>query len=65
MENILAKLDHSLLNDHDCFAEENPTSENIAQYLYVQFKSRLTEQNCQVADVEVWESDRSSMVYFE
>jgi len=53
------------LNDHDCFAEENPTSENIAQYLYVQFKSRLTEQNCQVADVEVWESDRSSMVYFE
>lgn len=65
MENILARLDHSLLNDHDCFAEENPTSENIAQYLYVQFKSRLTEQNCQVADVEVWESDRSSMVYFE
>ncbi len=65
MENILAKLDHSLLNDHDCFSEENPTSENIAQYLYVQFKSRLTEQNCQVADVEVWESDRSSMVYFE
>lgn len=65
LENTIDKLDHTMLNDLDCFEDMNPTSENIAKYLYHKIGEQLQAYQCRVADVEVWESDRSSMIYFE
>jgi 6-pyruvoyltetrahydropterin/6-carboxytetrahydropterin synthase len=65
LESTIDKLDHTMLNDLDCFEGMNPTSENIARYLYHKIGEQLHDYACRVADVEVWESDRSSMIYFE
>lgn len=62
---IIDKLDHNYLNDLDCFVGENPTSENIAKYFYNELAKNIHVDGCQIADVEVWESDKSSMIYFQ
>ena len=65
LNDIMEVLDHSYLNDLEPFKKENPTSENIAKYIYKEMKTKITVEGCKIADVEVWESERSSMVYFE
>ncbi|MDY6915788.1 MAG: 6-carboxytetrahydropterin synthase QueD [Candidatus Cloacimonadota bacterium] len=62
---IMDKLDHTMLNELEYFAESNPTSENISKFIFKQISKAINNENCQVADVEVWESEKSSMVYFE
>jgi len=41
LEGILEKLDHKYLNEILPFDKENPSSENIARYIFNQFKKRL------------------------
>lgn len=65
LNQIIGKLDHVFLNDLSIFSELNPTSENIAQFIFLQMKELTTQKNCQIKDVEVWESDKSSIVYCE
>ena len=62
---IMDKLDHNMLNELEHFATNNPTSENISKFIYKEMSKALNDANCQVADVEVWESEKSSMIYFE
>jgi len=62
---IMNKLDHTMLNELEHFATKNPTSENIAKFMYKEMSNALNDANCQIADVEVWESEKSSMIYFE
>ena len=62
---LIEKLDHSYLNELECFKNINPTSENIAKYLFDELSKKLNAEFIRVAEVEIWESDRSSMVYFE
>ncbi len=61
----IAQLDHSLLNDHPFFQQENPTSENIARYIYGQITQMLAHMPVAVASVRVWESATSSATYTE
>jgi len=65
LNDILTMLDHTYLNDLEFFKENNPTSENIAKFIYHEMKKRITVQDCSMAEVEVWESDITSMLYFE
>ena len=65
LNEIMEALDHTYLNDLTIFQGENPTSENIAKFIYGEFKKKLNEKNGKIAEVEVWESDRTSMTYFE
>ncbi len=65
LNKIIDRLDHHFLNDLDCFKGENPTSENIAKYFYKEMQANIDVEGCRIADVEVWESDKSSMIYFE
>ncbi|MDO9577650.1 MAG: 6-carboxytetrahydropterin synthase QueD [Candidatus Cloacimonadales bacterium] len=62
---LIDTLDHSYLNELPCFENVNPTSENIAKYIYDKIKNEINVNGCRVVEVEVWESDKSSMVYFE
>ena len=57
--NILDKLDHKYLNDIAYFKKNNPTSENIAKYIY----DRLREQKLKVSSVIVWESEKCCATY--
>lgn len=61
----MEKLDHKYLNELECFEGDNPTSENIARYLYYQLGRELNSETVKVSEVEIWESDRSSLIYFE
>jgi len=65
LNEIIQKLDHTYLNELTIFEGKNPTSENIAKFIFDEFKDKLNNENGKVAEVEVWESDRTSMTYFE
>ena len=57
--NVLDKLDHKYLNEIVYFKKANPTSENIARYIY----DKLKRQGVRVKSVTVWESENSSATY--
>lgn len=65
LKDILGELDHKLLNQEVVFFKKNnPTSEHIASYLFVELKKRLTsKKSIIVHSVEVWETDRCSALY--
>jgi 6-pyruvoyltetrahydropterin/6-carboxytetrahydropterin synthase len=65
LNEIMDSLDHTYLNELTVFEGRNPTSENIAKFIFDEFKKKLDKQNAKVAKVEVWESDKTSMTYFE
>lgn len=52
-------LDHSYLNEHAAFKKTNPTSENIAAYIY----GRIRRDNANIHSVSVWENERSCATY--
>lgn len=63
---IVSQLDHKFLNDIYPFTEINPSSENIAFWIYKSLKDRLTDYpNIKVSAVTVWESDTASATYYE
>lgn len=62
---IISPLDHSFLNDVFPFTEKNPSSENIAKWVYDSVKKKVNNDNINVAAVTVWESDTTSVSYYE
>lgn len=65
LHEIMLMLDHTYLNDLEHFKEVNPTSENIAKFIFEEMKKKINVPDCKMAEVEVWESDITSMIYFE
>jgi 6-pyruvoyltetrahydropterin/6-carboxytetrahydropterin synthase len=61
----ISPLDHSFLNDVFPFTEINPSSENIAKWIYDTIRKKMLEKNCSVSSVTVWENDTSSATYYE
>lgn len=63
LKEILDTLDHKYLNEQvSFFVENNPTSENIARYIYMNLKDTfgaLTDR------VVVWETDIQAAEYWE
>ncbi len=64
-DRVIDAFDHQYLNDLDAFAEVNPTSENLARYIYNQVAEGLANQPGSVKRVKVWESDSSVATYQE
>ena len=63
---ILDVLDHQNLNDIDYFKKFNPSSENIAYYIYLQLsKDSAITQKVTLKQINVWENDRSCASYYE
>lgn len=61
---VLKKLDHKHINEVECFTEINPSSENIAMFIYRQIKPNLP-QNIRLAEVSVSEKNSSKATYWE
>ena len=61
LNNILDKLDHKYLNQIKPFDKINPTSENIARFIYEALKAKVTG----LKSVTVWENSTSSATYYE
>lgn len=62
----VSQLDHKFLNDIPPFTEKNPSSENIAKWIFDSIKERLNDYpGIVVSSVTVWESDTASATYYE
>ncbi len=57
---LLEELDHKYLNNISYFKKVNPTSENIAKYIFEKLKLEITD----IKSVTVWESANSSATYY-
>ncbi len=62
---VVSPLDHAFLNDIFPFTEKNPSSENIAKWIYDSMGKRINDDNLRVSAVTVWESDTASASYYE
>ena len=63
LKNIIFRLDHANLNEISYFKKFNPTSENIAKYIFDKLQLQVTRFKLEIAEVAVWESDTSKAVY--
>ena len=61
---IIARLDHKNLNEVEYFTFTNPTSENLARYIYHEVAQNIPEY-ISVKSIQVWESDTASVTYSE
>ena len=61
---ILAELDHHYLNDLPFFQNQNPSSENIARYIFERMSERINTDHLWVQRVATWESSNACATYF-
>lgn len=59
----LEQLDHQFLNDLEPFRTKNPSSENIARFLFDALSDDLNRPGLRVTRVAAWESDSACAVY--
>jgi 6-pyruvoyltetrahydropterin/6-carboxytetrahydropterin synthase len=62
-DRILEELDHSFLNELPQFKDQNPSSENIAAYIFEKLGSTLNDNQIKVTKVTAWESDSARASY--
>jgi 6-pyruvoyltetrahydropterin/6-carboxytetrahydropterin synthase len=63
LNDILARFDHTCLNDVPPFDKINPSSENIASTIYNELKPKLTGTPVPLSAIEVWESPQTRVTY--
>ena len=61
LREITEALDHSYLNDLRFFKKVNPTSENIARFIYERLKKKVRN----IKSIAVWENENSCAIYSE
>jgi len=64
LEECLEQFDHQLINENPPFDRMNPTSENLARFIFGWLKERLP-QKVSVSKVQVYETDKLSVSYSE
>lgn len=62
---IIDDLDHRDLNEHPAFAAINPSSENIARYIFQELKKSLLSEHYRPYKVTVLETDTCGVTYRE
>ena len=62
---VLDELDHKFLNELEPFKKENPSSENIARYIYESISHTLNNDAIRISKVSAWESDTACATYME
>jgi 6-pyruvoyltetrahydropterin/6-carboxytetrahydropterin synthase len=62
---VVSALDHNILNEIFPFTEKNPSSENIAKWVYDSLRKKIQNEAIQLSAVTVWESENASATYYE
>jgi 6-pyruvoyltetrahydropterin/6-carboxytetrahydropterin synthase len=63
LREILARFDHTCLNDISPLDKIGPSSENIAATIYSALEPRFSRSAVKLLNVEVWESPTTGVVY--
>ncbi|MFH1360903.1 MAG: 6-carboxytetrahydropterin synthase QueD [Candidatus Omnitrophota bacterium] len=62
LDTFLDQLDHSYLNDLPFFKTKNPSTENIAKFIFEGLAKQF--RPLRLKQVTVWESDRAGLTYY-
>jgi 6-pyruvoyltetrahydropterin/6-carboxytetrahydropterin synthase len=62
-DEVLEQLDHKYLNEIEYFKSINPSSEQLARFLYDRISEKSRQMNVTLSHVTVWESDNSRVSY--
>ncbi len=65
IKSLLNNLDHFNLNELPAFQEINPTSENIARFIYKELSRRLNTGDIIISKVKVCETPGAGAFYWE
>jgi 6-pyruvoyltetrahydropterin/6-carboxytetrahydropterin synthase len=65
LRQVLASLDHQDLNEHPAFLQHNPSSENLAAYLYRELAPLMLARGVRLCSVSVSENPSQSAAYYE
>jgi 6-pyruvoyltetrahydropterin/6-carboxytetrahydropterin synthase len=63
LDDILARFDHTCINDVPPFDKINASSENVAATIYGELQRKLAEAPLSVSGIEVWESPQTGVIY--
>ncbi len=61
--NVLKTLDHTFLNDLPYFKKREPSSENIAKYIFDRLQPEARKRKVMLKKVTAWESETASATY--
>ena len=64
VDSVLKSMDHTYLNDLPSFSGKEPSSENIAKYIFDRMKTELKGHSVILKKVAAWESETSRVTYF-
>ena len=64
LRSVVKPMDHVNLNEFPPFDEENPSAENLAQYIATKVAACWKEEGVQIASVAVWETAATGARYF-
>jgi 6-pyruvoyltetrahydropterin/6-carboxytetrahydropterin synthase len=59
---VTGELDHRLINEHEAFKDRNPSTENIARFIYEGLEAGVGGR-ARLSHVTVWETDGASITY--
>ena len=62
---VLKNLDHNYLNNIPFFRKANPTSENIAFFIFKKLRSIFKNTKIKIGKVIVWENSKQAATYSE
>jgi 6-pyruvoyltetrahydropterin/6-carboxytetrahydropterin synthase len=65
VQSVISHLDHANLNELAPFREINPTSENIAKFLYQELGNQLNSDGVTISKVKVAETPDAGTFYWE
>ncbi|ACI21986.1 MULTISPECIES: 6-carboxytetrahydropterin synthase QueD [Thermodesulfovibrio] len=65
VDEVVSQLDHTFINQIPPFTQLNPSSENIARWIYMSLKDKFNTTLVRLYSVTVWESDYASATYME
>ena len=60
---VMEELDHCDLNNLPSFLDQNPSSENLALYIFQQLKPELSSERYQLYSVMVGETENTGVTY--
>ncbi len=63
LNSIIKTLDHKYLNELKPFKNTNPTSENIAKYIFENISKLINKKQVKLESISVWETDTSCATY--
>ena len=63
-KHVVDRLDHENINEVPPFDSQNPTAENLAQYIYREVQKELPN-DVRLGEITVWESENHAVIYSE